>query len=44
MPGLKREIIKERDAVGALGGGRGGTKEIYVGDTGGDADRCNLDV
>lgn len=40
MLGLKREIIKERDAVGDVEG-EGGTKEIRVGDTGGDVDRCN---
>lgn len=40
MLGLKREIIKERDAVGDVEG-EGGTKEIQVGDTGGDVDRCN---
>lgn len=42
MLGLKREIIKERDAVGDVG--KGGTKEIWAGDTEGDADRCNLDM
>lgn len=38
MLGLKREIIKERDAVGDMW--EEGTKEIWVGHTGGDADRC----
>ncbi len=42
MLGLKREIIKERDAVG--GAWEGGTNEIRAGDTGVDADRCNLEV
>lgn len=42
MLGLKREIIKERDAVGDVG--EGGTKEIQVEDTRGDAYRCNMDV
>lgn len=39
MLGLKREIIKERDIVGDMW--EEGTKEIWVGDTGGNADRCS---
>lgn len=39
MLGLKREIIKERLAVRDVW--EEGTKEIWAGDGGGDADRCS---
>lgn len=44
MLGLKREIIKERDAVEDRGGEEERQRRFRFGDTEGDANRCNLDV